>query len=47
MKRVYYMENGRKVYVSSGSALVFPEATARELVKRMAKRGKVCLIENE
>ena len=46
MYRVYFMEQGVKRYVQSGSATEFTEKRARELAGRLTVNGrKVYLIE--
>ena len=42
MKRIYYMENGKKVYYFGE----FTEKHAHELVAIKAKRGRYCFIED-
>lgn len=47
MKRVYYMDNGRKQRLMYGGKLSFDEKTARHIVRMMLRRGKFCFIEED
>ena len=45
MNKVYEMREGKKHYWMSAGSLEFEPKKARDLVKRLAKRGHNCLIE--